>query len=111
MRAKLPHTEGFVDRDGVKLHYEVYGEGERTILFIPAWAIVHSRAYKLQIPYFSDRFRVITYDPRGNGKSDRPVTAEGYALEQLVGDPLAVMDALGVERAILFGYSIGGLIA
>jgi pimeloyl-ACP methyl ester carboxylesterase len=111
MRAKLPHTEGFVDRDGVNIHYEIYGEGERTILFIPAWSIVHSRAYKAQIPYFSDRFRVIAYDPRGNGRSDRPSTKEGYALEAMVGDALAVLDAAGAQRAILFGYSIGGLIA
>ena len=33
MRAALPHTEGFVDRDGIKLHYEIYGHGEHTILF------------------------------------------------------------------------------
>jgi pimeloyl-ACP methyl ester carboxylesterase len=110
MRAKLPHTEGFVDRDGVKIHYEVYGDGEHTILFIPAWALVHSRAYKAQVPWFSDRFRVITYDPRGNGKSDRPKDKEAYKLEHMVGDALAVMDAVGAERAILFGYSIGGLI-
>jgi len=41
MRARYPHTEGFVDRDGVKLHYEIYGEGEHTIVFVPAWAITH----------------------------------------------------------------------
>lgn len=111
MRAKLPHTEGSVDRDGVKIHYEVYGEGEHTILFVPAWALVHSRAYKAQVPWFSDRFRVITYDPRGNGRSDRPKEKEAYKLEHMVGDALAVMDAVGAERVILFGYSIGGLVS
>ena len=73
MRAKLPLTEGDVDRDGVKIHYETYGEGAHTILFVPTWSLVHSRVYKAQIPYFSEHFRCITYDPRGNGKSDRPV--------------------------------------
>ena len=72
MRAKLPAHEGFVERDGVKLHYEVYGTGAETIVFIPPWSIVHSRVYKAQLPYFSDRFRCVTYDGRGNGKSDRP---------------------------------------
>lgn len=71
MRAKLPHTEGKIDRDGIKLHYEIYGDGEHTILFIPTWSLVHSRIYKAQIPYFSEHFRCITWDPRGNGKSDR----------------------------------------
>ena len=86
MRAKLPHTEGYVDRDGVKLHYEIYGDGDRTMVFVPGWAIVHSRIYKAQLPYFSDHFRVIAFDPRGNGKSDRP-------------------------RSTLYGLSIGGQIA
>ena len=57
MRAKLPHFEGFVDRDGVRLHYEIYGDGPDTILFVPPWSIVHARVYKAQLPWFSDRFR------------------------------------------------------
>lgn len=111
MRAKLPHTEGFVDRNGVKVHYEIYGEGAHTIVFVPAWPIVHSRIYKAQLPYFSDRFRVIAYDPRGNGKSDRPGSGAAYSLDDLADDAIAVMDAAGVERATLYGLSIGGLVA
>ena len=72
MRATFPHTEGYVNRNGVKLYYEVYGDGPQTILFLPTWMFVHSRGYKAQIPYFSERFRCITWDPRGNGKSDKP---------------------------------------
>ncbi len=53
MRAKMPDKEGFVTRDGVRLAYEVYGDGAETMLFIPPWSIVHSRVYKAQIPYFS----------------------------------------------------------
>ena len=109
MRAKLPHTEGTVDRDGVKIHYEVYGHGDHTILFVPTWSLVHSRVYKAQIPYFSEHFRCVTYDPRGNGKSDRPVDPEAHRVRDYVGDALAVLDATGTQRAILFGYSISGL--
>ena len=111
MRAKLPHTEGFVDRNGVKIHYEIYGEGEHAMLFVPAWAIAHSRMYKAQIPYFSDRFRVICYDPRGNGKSDRPGDDKAYCLDEQVDDAIAVLDAAGAERATLYGLSMGGLVA
>ena len=39
MRAKLPGKSGFVDRDGVKIHYEIYGDGPETMLFLPSWAI------------------------------------------------------------------------
>jgi len=111
MRAKLPHTEDVIDRNGVKLHYEIYGEGEHTIAFVPAWSIVHSRIYKAQIPYFSDHFRVIAYDPRGNGRSSRPDSSAAYCFDELVDDVVAVMDATNTAKATLFGLSIGGLIA
>ncbi len=105
MRAKTPHTVGQVDRDGINLHYEIYGEGDHTIVFVPTWAMVHSRAYKAQIPYFSEKFRVVVYDPRGNGKSGRPATADGHDFEKLVADIGAVMDATKTRRAVLFGFS------
>lgn len=111
MRAKLPTTEGAVDRDGIKIHYETYGECDHTILFVPTWSLIHSRNYKAQIPYFSEHFRCITHDPRGNGKSDRPLDPEAHRLKDFVGDVLAVMDATGTDKAILFGYSISGLVA
>ena len=69
MRAKYPDSEGFVERGGVKTHYEVYGEGEHTVFLMPTWSITHSRLWKGQIPYLSRHFRVITCDGRGNGTS------------------------------------------
>src|SRR5436190_19670913 len=111
MRAKLPDTEGFVERNGVKLFYEIYGDGPDTVFFVPTWAIVHSRIYKAQLPYFSERFRCITYDGRGNGKSDRPEDVKSYSLDNYVADALAVMDATKAEQAILVGLSFGGMVA
>ena len=109
MRAKLPGSVGFVDRDGVKIHYEIYGDGPQTMVFLPPWTIVHSRVYKAQLPYFSERFRCITFDGRGNGKSDRPADAAAYALSHYVADALAVMDAAAAGAAILVGLSLAGL--
>ncbi|MCA6112081.1 alpha/beta hydrolase [Bradyrhizobium cenepequi] len=111
MRAKLPDSHGFVTRDGVKLAYEVYGDGAETMLFVPPWSIVHSRIYKAQLPYFSERFCCIAYDGRGNGKSDQPEEVAAYTLDNYVADALAVMDALDVRQAILVGLSFGGLVA
>ncbi len=111
MRAKLPAEEGFVERDGVKLHYEVYGDGPQTMVFVPPWSIVHARVYKAQLPYFSERFRCVTYDGRGNGRSDRPEPVEAYTLDNYVADLLAVMDATGAGEAILVGLSFGGMLA
>ena len=64
MRARYPDREGFVERDGVKLHYEVFGTGDRTIFFLPTWSIIHSRFWKAQVPYFARHFRVLTFDGR-----------------------------------------------
>ncbi len=105
MRAKLPHAEGKIDRDGIKLHYEIYGDGEHTILFIPTWSLVHSRIYKAQIPYFSEHFRCITWDPRGNGKSDRTTDPQAHRLRDNVEDALVIMDATETDKAIIFGLS------
>ena len=107
MRAKLPSETGCAVRDGVRIHYEVYGSGADTMLFVPPWSIVHSRVYKAQIPYFSQRFRCITFDNRGNGKSDRPDSAPAYSLENCVADALAVMDETAAGQAIVVGLSFG----
>ena len=72
MRAKLPDRKVFIERDGVNSSTKSMATAPETMLFIPPWSIVHSRIYKAQLPYFSERFRCITFDGRGNGKSDRP---------------------------------------
>jgi hypothetical protein len=51
-----------VERDGVRVFYEVYGEGETTALLLPTWSIVHSRCWKFQIPCLARHCRVITFD-------------------------------------------------
>ena len=78
-RARYPDEMGDLDRDGVRIHWERYGDGDRSILFLPTWSIVHSRCWKAQIPYLARRYRVIVFDPRGNGLSGRPLDAAAYA--------------------------------
>ena len=106
-RARYPDREGFVERDGVRVFYEVYGDGEPTILLLPTWSIIHSRFWKAQIPYLARRFRVITFDGRGNGKSDRPPEPEAYVEQEFADDALAVMDATSTEQAVLVSLSRG----
>ena len=106
-RARYPDDEGYVERDGVRVFYEVYGEGEPTVLFVPPWSIVHSRCWKMQIPYFARHHRVLVFDPRGNGKSDRPQTTAAYAESEFAADALAVMDATGTEQAFVVTLSLG----
>ncbi|MGH2805670.1 MAG: alpha/beta fold hydrolase [Actinomycetota bacterium] len=107
MRARYPDNDGYVVRDGVKIFYEVYGEGDRTILLLPTWSIIHSRFWKMQIPYLSRHFRVLTFDGRGNGRSDRPLDPAAYNEREFVADALAVMDETGTGEAVLVSLSMG----
>jgi pimeloyl-ACP methyl ester carboxylesterase len=107
-RAAHPDAEGYVERDGVRLFWERYGDGEPTVLLLPAWSIVHSRVWKAQIPYLARHFRVVAFDGRGNGRSDRPGTAAAYDDAEYVADAVAVLDATGTDRAVLAGFSRGG---
>jgi pimeloyl-ACP methyl ester carboxylesterase len=108
-RARYPDADGFVERDGVRVHWERYGTGERTVLLLPTWSIVHSRFWKAQIPYLARYYRVITFDGRGNGHSDRPVGAAAYTPDEFAADALAVMDATGAQRVTLAALSCGAL--
>jgi pimeloyl-ACP methyl ester carboxylesterase/predicted glycosyltransferase len=99
MRARLPDREGYVESRGTRIYWEEHGAGERTVMLIPPWQIVHSRIYKMQLPYLARHFRVITFDPPGNGRSDRP--ARGYDHGTTVAHALAVLDATGTPRASL----------
>ena len=108
-RARYPDESGYVERDGVRSYYEVYGGGEPTILLLPTWSIIHSRHWKMQISYLARHARVVTFDGRGNGRSDRPAGAAAYLEDEFAADALAVMDATGSERATLVGLSCGAI--
>jgi len=103
MRARTPDLAGYVSRDGVKVGYEVFGDGDPAIVFTPIDAIVQSSAWKAQVPYLARNHRVVTIDPRGNGRSDHPSDPAAYGDAVDVADTLAVMDATGIERAVLIG--------
>ncbi len=109
-RARLPDETGRVTRaDGVGIAYEVFGSGEPTLVLLPSAPIVHSRQWKGQIHFLSRRYRVVTYDGRGNGLSDRPVDSAAYEASQMVGDLEAVMDATGTTCAVLVGLCSDGV--
>jgi pimeloyl-ACP methyl ester carboxylesterase len=106
-RAREPDATGFIERDGVRVFWERYGDGSPTLLLMPTWSLFHSRHWKLQIPYFARLFRVVTFDGRGNGHSDRPTESSAYADTEYVADALAVLDATGTDRAVVAGLSMG----
>jgi pimeloyl-ACP methyl ester carboxylesterase len=106
-RARYPDGEGFVERDGMQVFYEVYGEGEETVFLIPTWSLVHSRFWKMQIAYLARHFRVLAMDGLGNGRADRCRDPRRYGAVEFAQDCLAVMDASGTQRAVIVGWSRG----
>jgi len=109
VRARQPDGSGRLDRNGVGLYWEVHGSGEPTILLAPTWSIIPSEHWKFQVPHLARRYRVVTFDGRGNGRSDRPAGPEHYTVETFADDCLAVLDATGTELAVVAGLSCGAL--
>jgi pimeloyl-ACP methyl ester carboxylesterase len=109
-RARLPDRSGFATAtDGVRLAFSIYGSGAPTLVLLPSTPIVHSRQWKAQVPYLARHFRVVTFDGRGNGASDRPTDPESYADDRMVADVVAVMDAADTGRAVLVGLCGDGV--
>ena len=112
MRARDPQTDGYVLSGGVKIHYEVYGDhgdDRPTILLLPTWTIIHKRFWKLQIPYLSSRYRVVTYDGPGNGRSDHTLDVQAYDHDRQVRYAVDVLDTTDTNRAVVVGLSMGSL--
>ena len=105
-RARYPDSDGYVERDGVRTFYEVYGSGAPTILLLPTWSLVHSRCWKMQVPYLSRHCRVVTFDGRGNGRSDRPQDPGAYPETEFAADALAVLDATETDSAVVVAWSV-----
>src|ERR1700744_709780 len=95
-----------LDRDGVKIHYEVAGDG-------PALILTHGYSstgemWAGQVPVLRDHFKVVTWDMRGHGRSDYPADPAAYSEEATVVDMAALLDAVDAETAIVGGLSLGG---
>jgi pimeloyl-ACP methyl ester carboxylesterase/predicted glycosyltransferase len=100
----------YVHRPDARIFYQVTGSGRRDLFLLPPCQVVtHSRMWKHQIPYLSRSFRVITMDPRGNGRSDRPAT--GYDLDTRYHDLLSVLEEVARPPFALVAFSCAGPLA
>src|SRR5437879_6542891 len=104
-----------IDRDGVPIHYEVHGPRENDST-MPPILLSHGygatcRMWDGQVAAFADRYRLVLWDMRGHGQSGDPLDPALYSHALSVADMAAVLDACGVERAIIGGLSLGGVMS
>jgi pimeloyl-ACP methyl ester carboxylesterase len=99
-------SETTIDRDGVRLSVDDAGDGIPVVLL---HGLTASRRYVVMGSTALERsgHRVIAYDARGHGRSSPARSPDGYGYDELGRDLLAVLDALGIDRAVLAGASMG----
>ena len=91
--------------DEVAISYDVQGEGEPALVFVHGWSCDKSY-WRLQVPYFAERHKVVTIDLGGHGESG--VGREVWSMEAFGKDVAAVVEGLELEKVILVGHSMGG---
>jgi pimeloyl-ACP methyl ester carboxylesterase len=99
----MPRTNA----NGIELYYEIHGSGAPLVLIsglgYPSWE------WHKMLPHLEVRFKVITFDNRGVGQSEKP--AGPYTASLLAADVAGLLDSLGIEQAIIMGHSMGGFVA
>src|SRR3984957_15605600 len=101
--------DGYVDSNGVKIHYVEKGSGPLVVMihgFPDFWY-----SWREQIPELSKHFHVVAIDQRGYNLSDKPEGVENYRLEKLVGDVNAVVEHFKSPNVVIVGHDWGGMVA
>jgi pimeloyl-ACP methyl ester carboxylesterase len=93
--------------DDINIYYEIHGKGEPLVLIYGYAA--DSGLWFRQIPILSKKYRVIAFDNRGAGRSDKPDIP--YTMAMMAGDIAGLLDTIGIDAAHIFGISMGGMIA
>jgi pimeloyl-ACP methyl ester carboxylesterase len=91
----------------IEMYYEEHGSGDPLLLIMGLAA--DSQAWMFQVPAFAEKYRTITFDNRGVGRSSKP--AGSYTIHQMADDAAGLLQHLGIDRAHVVGVSMGGMIA
>jgi pimeloyl-ACP methyl ester carboxylesterase len=97
----------YIEANGLRMYYEVHGEGGPLLLIHGGTAT--SQSWASHLPAFAEQFWVFAPDSRGHGRTDNPTGDLGY--RAMAEDVAAFIDALGLRRPLVLGYSDGGQIA
>ena len=96
----------YIERDGVRVYFEDHGTGPGVLLSHGFSA--SSTMWREQIAALEDRYRVMTWDMWGHGQSDYPDDPDAYSEAHSVADMAAILDACGLQEAVIGGLSLGG---
>jgi epoxide hydrolase 4 len=108
----LPGTEeGFIDSDGVKIHYVSLGKKEDPLIVMLHGFPDFWYSWRAQMPALAKKFHVVAIDQRGYNLSGQPDGVENYTTNKLVGDLVAVVKHFGPGKAVIVGHDWGGLVA
>lgn len=99
----------YLDRDGVRLYYEEAGTG-LPVLLTHGYSAT-ARMWKDQLETLSNDYRVIAWDMRGHGQTDSPDDPAAYSEAHTIDDMAALLDHLGIEKAVIGGLSLGGFMS
>lgn len=91
----------------ITIYYEIHGKGEPLLLVMGYGS--NSAHWLAAIDYLSQEYRVVAFDNRGTGRSDKPDVP--YTIKMMAGDAVGLLDAIGIDSAHVFGVSMGGMIA
>jgi pimeloyl-ACP methyl ester carboxylesterase len=95
-----------LNRDGVELYYETHGEGP--VVLLSHGYSATSQMWRGQVAPLSRDHKLVIWDMRGHGRSDYPADPAAYSEAATVADMAALLDAVGAERAVIGGLSLGG---
>jgi len=95
-----------LNRDGVELYYAVHGEGP--VILLSHGYSATSQMWRGQVEALSKTHKLVTWDMRGHGQSDYPEAPDAYSEPATVADMAAILDAVGADKAIVGGLSLGG---
>jgi pimeloyl-ACP methyl ester carboxylesterase len=104
----LPYEVGMFDSDGVRLYYEIHGHGPRVFVFMHGILMDSNMNRRLAVDLAAQGNRVVLIDLPGHGMSDKPKRASFHRMDTYAVHVIALLDHLGIDRAVIGGVSLGG---